>query len=1071
MIHGGLVAQEATVSEKSVWMPTYPFSDPNPIAARVDAHPAMYPYHRFDGYTNRPIQQKWKQVELENDFIKVLIFPEIGGKIWTAIEKKNDRPFLYYNHVVKFRDIAMRGAWTSGGIEFNYGIIGHTPNCATPVDYFTRKNEDGSVSCFIGTLDLVTRSRWTVEINLPHDKAYFVTRSFWHNPMPVPQPYYHWMNAAIPSAGNLEFIAPGTHYIGHEGELGDWPVDPENGKRLSFYEQNDFGEYKSYHIVGKQTDFFGGYWHDKNFGMARYAPGTDKPGKKLFIWGLSEQGMIWEKILSDDDGQYVEVQSGRLFNQNVEKSSYTPFKQTAFNPYSTDSWAEYWFPVLQTGGISVANPIGALHVSDDKENLRFYFSPVIAISDSIRVSIDGTALYNRFVKLSPLEPFFDSVSTGGRSGNIIVDIGNGKLVYNQKEQSDTLARPLVAPADAAQTAHHYYRLAYDRIAQKFYGAAQDFLHQALAKDAYHIPSLTTMAWLQYHYMKYDSVAWYARKALSLDTYDGAANYYYGLAAIKQGHIDDARDAFGIASQSAAFRSAANTELARIHLRKKHYEAAIRYADKAIIFNAHNVSAYEIKAIAYRYLEAASVNIGRQAVRGQTASAQPAISHVPNTGNRQPAMSKTPASQAAAVLDLLLQIDPLNHFVRFEKYLRDSLSSPYDSFASLIRNEMPEQTVLELAISYYNNGCIDEASQLLSRLPATPEACYWLAWINSVRGKPYAQSLDRAEKLGAELVFPFRAETAPVLQWAIGQTDSWKPKYYLALVYRAHSRISECRALLEACGAEPDLAPFYVVRSEMSRSDRSSALADLKKAATLDPEGWRYQKLLAEYHVEHGAHREALDIMRAYYQKNPSDYKMGVLFARVLLLNHQYRQADKVLSGLFIIPFEGATEGHELYRQAKLMQAWQAAQRGKFKEGLRFAAQAREWPTHLGSGKPYAADIDERIMDYLEAICYRGMKRETEWRNALERIVQIPAGHKVMPTSILLRAWALDNLHPGEKRGAELLTADTTANRPDDQILKWATELYYRGTSKAFPETAKGTDAWVIEAIASDARQK
>ena len=69
------------------------------------------------------------------------VLPEIGGKIWAAVEKSTGRSFIYDNHVVKFRDIAMRGPWTSGGIEPNYGIIGHTPNCATPVDYVTRTGD------------------------------------------------------------------------------------------------------------------------------------------------------------------------------------------------------------------------------------------------------------------------------------------------------------------------------------------------------------------------------------------------------------------------------------------------------------------------------------------------------------------------------------------------------------------------------------------------------------------------------------------------------------------------------------------------------------------------------------------------------------------------------------------------------------------------------------------------------------------------------------------------------------------------------------------------------------------
>src|SRR5690606_5560705 len=216
LVFSGAVAQykAATIKEGTQTFPTYGFSDPNPIPE----FGRIYPYFRFDGYEHRATPKTWKTVELENEFIKVLILPEVGGKIWTAWDKSTGKPFLYYNQVVKFRNVAMRGPWTSGGIEANYGIIGHTPNCSTPVDYLTETKSDGSVSCYIGTLDLLTQTYWTIEINLPRDKAFFTTRSFWSNDTPLEQPYYTWMNVGMPSSGNLEFIYPGTYRIGHEGE-------------------------------------------------------------------------------------------------------------------------------------------------------------------------------------------------------------------------------------------------------------------------------------------------------------------------------------------------------------------------------------------------------------------------------------------------------------------------------------------------------------------------------------------------------------------------------------------------------------------------------------------------------------------------------------------------------------------------------------------------------------------------------------------------------------------------------------------------------------------------------------
>src|SRR5215813_5147463 len=196
----------AVVKEYDRVFTTYPYSDPDPVPTMS----RFYPYFRYDGFTDSPVLKKWKVVELSNDYLQVLILPEIGGKVWAAIAKSSGKSFIYFNHVVKFRDVSMRGPWTSGGMEPNYGIMGHTPNCFTPVDYLARRNSDGSVSCFIGVIDLLTRSNWRLEINLPAGQACFTTRSFWHNGSGLDEPYYTWMNVGIKSAGNLQFVNPGT---------------------------------------------------------------------------------------------------------------------------------------------------------------------------------------------------------------------------------------------------------------------------------------------------------------------------------------------------------------------------------------------------------------------------------------------------------------------------------------------------------------------------------------------------------------------------------------------------------------------------------------------------------------------------------------------------------------------------------------------------------------------------------------------------------------------------------------------------------------------------------------------
>ncbi len=204
---------------------------------------------------------------MENPYIEVSVLPQVGGKIWGATEKSTGREFIYTNYVLKFREIALRGPWTSGGIEFNFGIVGHTPAGAAPVDYLMRTNPDGSVSCIVGTMDLPSRTRWSVTINLPRDKAYFETRAFWYNPSPLHQSYYAWMNGAIKTGEDLQYIFPGRCHIAHNFSvpLKPWPVD-RTGRDLSWYKNNNFGSYKSYFTVGEYENFFGCYWHDSEFG-------------------------------------------------------------------------------------------------------------------------------------------------------------------------------------------------------------------------------------------------------------------------------------------------------------------------------------------------------------------------------------------------------------------------------------------------------------------------------------------------------------------------------------------------------------------------------------------------------------------------------------------------------------------------------------------------------------------------------------------------------------------------------------------------------------------------------------
>ena len=996
----------ATIREFKRPFITYPFSDPNPIPVVG----RIYPYYRFDGFTDRPMSKSWSVVELENDFLRVTILPEIGGKIWSAVEKRTGRSFLYFNQVVKFRDIAMRGPWTSGGIEANYGIIGHTPNCSTPVDYLTVAKNDSSVSCYIGALDLLTRTAWRIEINLPKDKAYFTTTSSWHNATGMEQPYYTWMNAGLPAKGNLQFIYPGTHYLGHGGEFHTWPMDQDNHRDLSFYENNDVGGYKSYHVFGRYTDFFGAYWHDDDFGMVRYAAREEKPGKKIWIWGLSQQGMIWEKLLTDHDGQYVEVQSGRLFNQSAEASTFTPFKHRGFSPYASDQWTEYWYPVRATKGMVQANELGALNVVQEKDRLCISLCPTQSIQDTLYI-YQGDRVVRKAVTLQPLQTFSDSLTSTSTSLPIKVVLGQNKLLYEGDTSATILNRPLSTPDNFDwNSVYGLFLQGKEWMRQRAYVEAKEKLQACLKKDAHFLPALVEMAVVEYRGMRYQAALTFATQALSIDTYDPSANYYYGLINRELGHLLDSRDGFDIAAQSMEYRSSAFTELAKLSLCQRQFRSAITYCEKALAFNRENWQALQVQAIAFR--------------RG----------NLPDSAQR--------------TLSTLAAMDPLNHFVRFEKYLFTRRGNEQLDFMRMIRNEMPQETFLELAIWYYRLGCNDEAEAVLALAPRQPEVLYWLAFLHYRRHNPdYIALLRSANEMDVALIFPFRPETAEILKWAIETEPYCTPRYYLALILWSTDNAAQARDLFRQCGSTPTSDIFYAARAELNKSNaKETYLADLLRAIELNQKQWRHGLALTQLYAGEKRFSEALQTAQRYYRMFPDNYVLGLALARSQVHSGKYQQCLDVLSHLNVLPCEGATEGRILYKEARLMLAVQGIASRKFRSALNHIDAARVWPENLGVGKPYPQDVDERLEDWLAAQCYLQMKKTDQADSLLKKIISFDG--RSGGINQLLSAWAWRQL--GKDQEGEALLNHWTSREPTSELARQAYAIF-QGRQRQFAD--------------------
>lgn len=999
--------QQAVVTETLQTVKTYPFSDPDPVA---DPSDLFYPYFRFDGFSAKGIDKEWKVVTLENDYIRLTLFPEIGGKIWGAVDKTSGKEFIYNNHVVKFRDIAMRGPWTSGGIEFNFGIIGHAPTSSTPVDYLTQQKNDGSVSCYVSSYDLVTRTFWTVEVNLPKDKAYFTTTTTWHNGSSIDQPYYQWMNAGYRAAGNAQFCYPGTNYIGHGGELHSFPLD-EQGRDISWYEKNDFGNSKSYHVLGKYNDFYGAYWHDDDFGSIHHADYDEKLGMKIFLWGLSREGGIWEDLLTDTDGQYIELQSGRMYNQPASNSGFTPYKHTAFGPQTTDRWTEYWFPVKGIKGVSKAGRVGALNVLREDGYLKLYFSPLQQLSTTLKLyDGDGKEVHSFPLACGVLETWKDSIPLNGAvaRGNLKVVVGEDLLVYSEVPSDNITSRPKQLPADFDwNSAYGLYTQGEQWMNQKILDKAEKFLLASLEKDPYFVPALTKLASLYYRQGRYDEALARCKTALSINTYEGNVNYLYGLCNKALGNYTDAKDGFSIASYSLEVRSAAYEKLAEMFLLEKNWAKAEHYALRSKEFNRMNLSADHVLMVVYR-----------------------------KTGRLK---------EAKALIDPLLEDLPLYHAARFEQlYQGEGSGHPIDDLQSLIRNELPFETYMELAEWYESVGCTEEALSLLSCAGDYPIALYKQAYLLHQTGNEdeSRRMLQRAETLSPAMVFPFRPSSLNALAWAKTVQPDWKIDYYEALIRWANQDKSKALELLTNCG-ETDYAPFYLSRASLKEGE--SRLADLLKAEQIGM-SWRTGFALINYYVANRQWQKAAETGKIYMKKYPSNYYIGLKYAKALCETGQYRPCVSLLSQMQVLPNEGSYAGRAVYREANLYQAMEQLSHKNYKQVMKSVEASKEWPENLGVGKPYDNMIDSRLEDYLEAKAAAGLGDSRKASALLSAVAGYKTSRSHFGSGNLLNALALRE--SGKVQEADRMVAAWSTDFPENRVAQWCTAIYRGEKEKA-----------------------
>jgi tetratricopeptide (TPR) repeat protein len=950
---GGAAGSSATtgssITENKEVIRTYPFSDPDPVPifARLGTAGGarLYPYYFYNTFSTTGIDKEWTVVRMENPYISVAVLPQVGGKVWGAADKAAKRDFLYTNHVLKFREIALRGPWTSGGIEFNFGIVGHAPSTATPVDYVLRSNADGSVSCVVGALDLPSRTRWSVAVTLPKDKAYFETTGAWYNPSLYSQSYYYWSCAAIKTAEDLRYIFPGRFQIGHNYNvpLTPWPVDPW-GRDLSWYKNNAFPDSKSYFTVGEYEEFYGAWYKTSDSGFGHWALYDDMPGRKVWIWDESRAGEIWVDLLTDKDGQYTEPQAGRLLNQSDHEM---------FTPGRADRWREIWFPYGGIGPMTESSPFGVMSAEAGADSLKVGIYALQALDDDLVIASAGKELHRERLALKPSQSLKKELKLSLGDAPFTVKVGE-KLVYQSDPGANDLKRPLVFKAPDESTADGLYQAGLQQEKARYFDLALQKYEACLAKDPGHLRALSRAAEIRMRRGEYDLARGLARKALEIGMYDPGANYVYGILARRTGELIDAREALGWAARSLEFRPAAYTALAEIALGESRFDQAVDYARRSIEANAFASSGYEIMAAAHR-------KAGRP-------------------------------EEARAAIRKLFEIDPLDHLGRFETYLLDKTPKALEEFQSLIRNEIPHESYIEMALSYMRWNLDDDARALLELAPAHPTVYSMLAFFNRRSAPDKSKDyLTKALALSPQLVFPFREEEILLYQWvAAERPGDWKPKYYLGLILWGQGRADEALELFKQCDAA-DFAPFFQARAALVRvADPVRALADFEKAVKLDGATWRTWHALAEFQLQQGHADKSLATALVAAGRFANDTPVQVDLIKAYLAAGKDEEAAAIFDKIDALPYEGASEIHSLYAQAHVRLGLKAARNGDWAGAVAALERSKEYPEKLGSGKPF--EPDTRLQDYFEYLAFKNAGQAGKAKDALASVADYTLKH-------------------------------------------------------------------------------
>ena len=360
------------VWEEKVIIPTYEAGKPdkNPVFLEKRVYQGssgrIYPHTVIEKISNKKVNKEYTALFLENDYLKVMMLPELGGRIQRAYDKTNGYDFIYYNHVIKPALVGLAGPWISGGIEFNWPQH-HRPSTFDPVEYTYTENEDGSATVWMGEIENMFRTEGVLGVTLYPDKAYIELSAKLYNRTKMPQTFLWWANPAVAVNDDTISVFPE-----------DVTAVYDHGKRdvISFpyaegtyykhkYDHVNIAQYKnipvptSYMAYRSDYNFIGEYDYGKQAGLLHVANHHIAPGKKQWTWGCGEFGKAWDRALTDEDGPYIELMTG-CFTDNQPDFTW-------IQPQETKNFKQYFMPYKNIGYVKNATIDAAVNAVVDVE--------------------------------------------------------------------------------------------------------------------------------------------------------------------------------------------------------------------------------------------------------------------------------------------------------------------------------------------------------------------------------------------------------------------------------------------------------------------------------------------------------------------------------------------------------------------------------------------------------------------------------------------------------------------------------------------------------------------------------